>query len=41
MKEIIERRSIRKYKEDVVKKDDIETIIEAAILAPYAINRQP
>lgn len=41
MKEIIERRSIRKYKEDVVKKDDIETIIQAGILAPSAKNRQP
>lgn len=41
MKEIIERRSVRKYKEDAVKKDDIETIIQAGILAPSAKNRQP
>lgn len=41
MKEIIERRSIRKYKEDAIKKDDLETIIQAGILAPSAKNRQP
>lgn len=36
MKEIIERRSIRKYKEDAIKKDDLEKIIQAGILAPSA-----
>lgn len=41
MKEIIERKSIRKYKSDAIKKDDIETIIRAGILAPSAKNRQP
>lgn len=41
MKEITERRSIRKYKSDEIKKDDIETIIRAGILAPSAKNRQP
>lgn len=41
MKEIIERRSIRKYKEDAIKKDDLEKIIQAGILAPSAKNRQP
>lgn len=41
MKEITERRSIRKYKSDEIKKDDIKTIIRAGILAPSAKNRQP
>lgn len=41
MKEIIERKSIRKYKPDAVKKGDIEKIIRAGILAPSAKNRQP
>lgn len=41
MKEITERRSIRKYKSDEIEKDDIETIIRAGILAPSAKNRQP
>lgn len=41
MKEIIERKSIRKYKPDAVKKGDIEKIIQAGILAPSAKNRQP
>lgn len=41
MKEIIERKSIRKYKSDAVRTSDIETIIHAGILAPSAKNRQP
>ncbi len=41
MKEISERRSIRKYKSNAVTKKDIETIIQAGILAPSAKNRQP
>lgn len=41
MKEIIERRSIRKYKNDPIKRSDLETIIRAGILAPSAKNRQP
>lgn len=41
MKEITERRSIRKYKSDEIEKDDIKTIIRAGILAPSAKNRQP
>ena len=41
MKEISDRRSIRKYKEDAVNKADIETIIKAGIVAPSAKNRQP
>jgi len=41
IKEITERHSIRKYKEEAVNKEDIKKIIEAAILAPSAKNRQP
>lgn len=41
MKEIIQRKSIRKYKSDEIEKADIETIIRAGILAPSAKNRQP
>ena len=41
MKEIMERRSIRKYKTDEVRKEDIEAIILAGTKAPSAKNRQP
>ena len=41
MKEIIQRKSIRKYKNEAVKREDIDRIIQAAILAPSAKNRQP
>ncbi len=41
MNAIIERRSIRKYKQDTVKYEDIQKIIESGILAPSAKNRQP
>lgn len=41
MRAIIERRSIRKYKEDKVKREDIESILQAGIMAPSAKNRQP
>lgn len=41
MKEIADRRSIRKYKPDAVGNKDIETIIRAGMLAPSAKNRQP
>lgn len=41
MKEIESRRSIRKYKEELVDKKDIERILEAGIYAPSAKNRQP
>lgn len=36
-----ERKSIRKYKADNIKKEDIDEIIKAGILAPSAKNRQP
>ena len=41
MKEIIERRSIRKYKAKDVSKKDIEQILKAGVYAPSAKNRQP
>lgn len=41
MREIMERRSIRKYNADEVRKDDIEAIILAGTKAPSAKNRQP
>ena len=41
MDSIIERRSIRKYKEVEVSKDQIEMLVEAALKAPSAKNRQP
>ena len=41
MKEIENRRSIRKYKADTVDKKDIELILRAGTLAPSAKNRQP
>ena len=40
MKEIMERRSIRKYQSDAVPKEDIATIIQAGTKAPSAKNRQ-
>ncbi|MCR5806681.1 MAG: nitroreductase family protein [Oscillospiraceae bacterium] len=41
MKEIFERRSIRKYKDIPVEKEKILKILEAARNAPSAKNRQP
>lgn len=41
MDSIQDRRSIRKYKSLPVDKEDIDQVIEAAILAPSAKNRQP
>lgn len=41
MKEIMERRSIRRYKTDAVRKEDLEAIILAGTKAPSAKNRQP
>ena len=41
MKEIEMRRSIRKYKDQQIEKTLIEQIINAAIQAPSAKNRQP
>ena len=41
IKEIEDRRSIRKYKPDRVNKTIIEDMIYSATLAPSAKNRQP
>jgi len=41
MKEIEERRSIRKYTEDHVRREDLDAILKAGMLAPSAKNRQP
>lgn len=41
MDEIINRRSIRKFKPQAVSKEQITAIIEAGILAPSSKNRQP
>lgn len=41
MKEINDRRSIRKYKDNAINKADIEIILKAGLLAPSAKNRQP
>ena len=41
MKEILERRSIRKYSEEPVSDEDIEKLLKAAMAAPSAGNQQP
>ena len=41
MKEIQDRRSIRKFRTDNVDREDIITILRAGMLAPSAKNRQP
>ena len=41
IREIENRRSIRKYKADKINKELIEDIIYSATLAPSAKNRQP
>jgi len=40
-KAIKTRRSIRKYKHGPIPEEDLQTIFEAARLAPSAANRQP
>jgi nitroreductase len=41
IKAIETRRSIRKFKKDLIAKDAIQTILNAAILAPSGKNKQP
>lgn len=41
MKEILERRSIRKYENKALSLDLLNKIISAALKAPSAKNRQP
>ena len=38
---IISRRSIRKYTEQVVSEENVNTIIKAGMYAPSAVNKQP
>ena len=38
---IKDRRSIRKFKDEAVSREDIERVLEAGILAPSSKNRQP
>ena len=40
IKNMIERRSIRAYKPDMVKKEDIEEIVKAGTYAATGMNRQ-
>lgn len=40
MKAMLERRSIRKFKPDMVKKEDLEQIIEAGLYAANGMGRQ-
>jgi nitroreductase len=40
-KALLNRRSIRKYKEQKISKDDIDKILKAAMYAPSAMNLQP
>jgi len=41
LKEILERHSVRKYKQEEVPEELIKEVIEAARLAPSANNKQP
>jgi len=41
LKEIVERRSIRNYKNQIVEPEKIDLLLEAARLAPSACNLQP
>ena len=41
IKTIFARRSIRKYTEEPVRQQDIQTLLEAAMAAPSASNRKP
>jgi nitroreductase len=41
LKEIVDRRSIRNYKKQIVEPEKIELLLEAARLAPSACNLQP
>lgn len=38
---ILNRRSIRKYKDQKISKEDLDTILKAAMYAPSAMNLQP
>lgn len=38
---LLKRRSVRKFKDEDISKDDLEKILEAALLAPTSRNRKP
>ena len=40
IKAMLERRSVRRFKPDMPKKEDIDSIIEAGLYAPSGMNRQ-
>ena len=40
IKAMLERRSIRKFKPELPKKEDLDAIIEAGLYAPSGMNRQ-
>jgi nitroreductase len=41
MKTILNRRSIRAYKQEQIRDEELNTILEAGVFAPSAINEQP
>lgn len=41
MEAIRARRSVRKYKAEAVPREQIERLLEAAMLAPSAVNSRP
>ncbi len=41
IEDILQRRSVRKYNDKMVSKEDLETIVKAASYAPSAMNCQP
>lgn len=41
IKTILNRRSIRAYKQEQIREDELQLILEAGIYAPSAINEQP
>ena len=41
MKEIFNRRSVRKYTEESVSDEDLKSLLQAAMRAPSAGNEQP
>jgi nitroreductase len=41
LRTILERRSVRQYKPDAVAKEDIETVLQAAIYAPSGAGAEP
>lgn len=41
IEDILQRRSVRKYNDKMVSKEDLETIVKAGSYAPSAMNKQP